>query len=52
MFDSLQEQERQEVAREILRRTALAEHAPLEDAELLTLADGVFRVLDQAERPR
>ena len=44
-FDSLPEQERREVAREILRRTALAEHTSLEDAELLALADEVFRVL-------
>ncbi len=34
-FDSLPEQERQKVVREILRRTALAEHPSLEDAELL-----------------
>ena len=51
-FDSLPEQERHEVAREILRRTALAEHPALEDAELLALADEVFRALDHAEKQR
>jgi len=51
-FDSLPEQERREVAREILRRTALAEHPSLEDAELLALADEVFHALDHAEKPR
>ena len=40
------------MAREILRRTALAEHPSLEDADLLTLADEVFRALDHAEKPR
>lgn len=42
-FDALPEPERQKVAREILRRTALAEHSPLEDAERVALADEVFR---------
>lgn len=51
-FDSLPEPERQEVAREILRRTALAEHPSLEDAELLALADEVFLALDHAEKQR
>ena len=51
-FDMLPEPERQEVAREILRRTALAEHSSLEDAELLALADEVFRALDHAEKQR
>ena len=51
-FDSLPEQERHEVAREILRRTALAEHPSLEDAELLALADEVFSALDHAEKQR
>jgi hypothetical protein len=48
-FDALPEPERQEVAREILRRTALAEHGSLGDAELVALADEVFRELDHAE---
>ena len=51
-FDALPEPERQEVAREILRRTALAEHASLEDAELVAAADEVFRELDRAEESR
>ncbi len=49
---ALPEPERQEVAREILRRTVLAEHGWLEDAELVALADEVFRELDHAEEPR
>jgi len=51
-LDALPEPERQEVAREILRRTALAEHSSLEDAELVALADEVFRELDHAEELR
>ena len=51
-FDALPEPERQEVAREILRRTALAEHDSLEDAELVAAADEVFRELDRAEESR
>lgn len=49
-FDSLAETDRHEVAREILRRTALAEHGPPDDAELLALADEVFLELDRRER--
>jgi hypothetical protein len=37
---------------EILRRTALAAHGWLENAELVALADEVFRELDHAEEPR
>ena len=51
-FDALAEPERREVAREILRRTALAEHGPLEDAELVAMADEVFRALDHADNTR
>jgi len=51
-FDSLPEPERHEVAREILRRTVLAEHGPLDDTELLTLADEVLLELDRGETPR
>jgi hypothetical protein len=51
-FDALPEPERQEVAREILRRTALAVHGSPEEAELVALADEVFRELDHAEEPR
>lgn len=50
-FDSLPEPERQEVAREILRRTALSEHGPLDDAELIALADEVLLGLDRGETP-
>ena len=52
IFDALPEPERQEVAREILRRTALAEHGALEDTELVALADEVFRELDPYDEPR
>ncbi|MBI3320627.1 MAG: hypothetical protein HYZ89_08630 [Candidatus Omnitrophica bacterium] len=48
-FDSLPEVDRHEVAREILRRAALAEHGAPDDAELLALADEVFRELDRRE---
>lgn len=51
-FDSLPEPERQEVAREILRRIVLAEHGSLEDAELVALADEIFREVDHAEESR
>ena len=51
-FDALPEPERHEVAREILRRTALAEHGALQDAELAALADEVFRELDRYDEPR
>ena len=51
-FDALPESERQEVTREILRRTALAEHGPLADAQLVALADEVFRELDHADESR
>lgn len=51
-FESLPEPERHEVAREILRLTALAEHGPSGDDELLALADEVFLELDRGETPR
>jgi hypothetical protein len=51
-FDALLEAERHEVAREILRRTGLAAHGSMEDAELVALADEVFRGLDHTEEPR
>ena len=50
--DALPEPERQEVTREILRQTALAEHGSPEDAEMVAMADDVFRELDHAEEPR
>lgn len=51
-FESLPEAERHEVAREILRLTALAQHGPLTDDELLVLADEVLRDLDRNEIAR
>lgn len=51
-FESLPEPERHEVAREILRLTALAEHGALGDDELLALADEVLLELDRGETPR
>ena len=51
-FDALPDPERHEVACEILRRTALAEHGALQDAELAALADEVFRELDRYDEPR
>ena len=45
-FAELPEPEPQEVAREILRRTALVEYGSLEDAEIVAMADEVFRDLD------
>jgi hypothetical protein len=51
-FDSRPEPERHAVAREILRRTALAEHGPLDDGELLALAGEVLLELDRGQAPR
>lgn len=51
-FDSLPEPERQAVAREILRRTALAEHGSQDDAGLLFLADEVLVEIDRSEALR
>ena len=51
-FNSLPERERREGAREILRRAALAEHGPPEDAELLAVADEMFLEVDRGERPQ
>ena len=48
-FESLTEAERHEVAREILRLTALAEHDPLEDDALVIFADEVLLELDRGE---
>lgn len=48
-FESLPEAERHEVAREILRLTALTQHGPLTDDELLILADEVLLDLDRNE---
>ena len=51
-FEALPEPERREVASEIPRRLALSEYAPLEDVDLVALADEVFRDLDHAEESR
>ena len=48
-FESLSEAERHEVAREILRLTALSEHSLLTDEELLVLADEILLNLDRSE---
>jgi len=48
-FDSLPENERQEVALEILRRTAFAEHNVPSESELTAAADEVFLELDTRE---
>lgn len=48
-FDSLPEAERRQVAFEILRRTALADHDLPTDAELVAAADEVFLDLDRGE---
>lgn len=48
-FDALQEADRQEVLREILRRATLAPHQPLSDTELIAAADEVFLDLNRRE---
>lgn len=48
-FDALQEADRQEVLREILRRAALAHHGAPSDTELIAAADGMFLDLDRRE---
>jgi len=39
-FERLNDEEQREAAREILRRTALADYPPLTDDQLTALADG------------
>lgn len=48
-FDALQEADRQEVLREILRRTATAPHGAPSDTELIAAANEVFLNLDRRE---
>lgn len=48
-FDALPLAERQEVVREILRRTAPSDYSFPTDEELVTAADQVFLELDQRE---
>jgi hypothetical protein len=49
-FDHLPEDEKREVASEILRRTIELELAPLTDDELVLNAEALFLELDQADR--
>lgn len=51
-FESLPEAERHEVAREILRFIAFAQHDPLGDDELVALADEVFLGLEGGDTSR
>lgn len=48
-FESLPEDEKRVVTVEILRRTAIEDHAPLDEAELVLAADQVFLDLDRRE---
>lgn len=48
-FDSLPTSEQQIVASEILRRTATADHEPLDDDQLVQQAEELFQILDEAE---
>lgn len=46
-FDALQEADRQEVLREILRQTATAPHEAPSNTELIAAANEVFLALDR-----
>jgi hypothetical protein len=48
-FESLPEADRQDVAVEILRRTAMREHEGPDDDELALAADRIFLELDRQE---
>ena len=48
-FDRLPEDEKQEVAAEIIRRAAQLNLLPLADDALVALADGLFLELDERE---
>ena len=48
-FEQLPPGEREEVVRELLRRTALSQHDSASDEELLQAADAIFVDLDQRE---
>jgi hypothetical protein len=50
-FDRLSRDDRQEVAREILRRAADFESPPLSDEKLVQQAEELSLKLDQAEAP-
>jgi hypothetical protein len=48
-FEQLAEDEKQELASEIIRRVAHFEFSPLTDEELILTADAVFSELDRCE---
>jgi hypothetical protein len=48
-FDELPQQDQQEVAREILRRTVNADAPSLSDEQLMRQADELFHTLDEEE---
>lgn len=49
-FNALSPSERQEVILELLRRASLVDLGFPSDAELVSTADGVFKILDERER--
>jgi hypothetical protein len=49
-FQTLPEDQKHRVASEILRWSALADHPPLKDDDLLAAADAVFLELEADER--
>ena len=51
-FDQLARDDQQEVAREILHRTANLDNPPLSDEELIGQADELFLKLDEADACR
>ena len=48
-FETLPEDDKRVVTIEILRRSAVEEHTPLDEAELILAADQVFLELDRRE---
>ena len=48
-FELLSEDEKKELASEIMRRTARFDLPPLTDEELISCAEGLFLELDQRE---
>lgn len=48
-FEALPDDEKRVVTVEILRRTAVDDHPPLDEAELVLAADQVFLDLDRRE---
>jgi hypothetical protein len=49
-FERLDERDQVEAAREIIRRTAMAEIPPLTDEELTALADELFIEMEREEQ--